>query len=192
MDDDGFREFVEVRYADLLRTAYLLTGTRDAAQDLLHAALLKAMRRWRRLDEPVAYVRKILVNERTNRWRRIGSRELLTATVPDRVRPDATETVVVRDELMTALQKLPARMRAVLVLRYWEDQSEADTAALLNCSVGTVKSQAARGLTRLREVLASGEDSSGFRPSASASASASAVRPTPPRPPQNMIVGGNA
>jgi hypothetical protein len=89
---------------------------------------------------------------------------------------------------MTALQKLPARMRAVLVLRYWEDQSEAETAALLNCSVGTVKSQAARGLTRLREVLASDEGSSGFRPATSLPA----VRPTPPRPPQNMIVGGNA
>jgi RNA polymerase sigma-70 factor (sigma-E family) len=189
VDDDGFREFVEIRYGDLLRTAYLLTGTRDAAQDLLHTALLKAMRRWRRLDEPVAYVRRILVNERTSRWRRTGSRELLTATVPDRVRPDATEAVVVRDELLTALQKLPARMRAVLVLRYWEDLSEADTADLLRCSVGTVKSQAARGLTRLREVLASGRDE---EPTPGRSAAPLAV-PSPALPgQQKMIAGGKA
>jgi RNA polymerase sigma-70 factor (sigma-E family) len=153
VDDADFREFVEVRYGDLLRTAYLLTGSRDTAQDLVHDALLKAMRYWRTVDEPMAYVRRVMVNERTSRWRRLGLRELLTAAVPDRSRPDSTEAVVVRDELLTALDRLPVRMRAVLVLRYWEDLSEADVATTMGCSVGTVKSQAARGLARMREVL---------------------------------------
>lgn len=154
MDDGGFREFVQVRYVDLLRTAYLLCGSRDAAQDLVQGALVKVMRRWSRVDDPMAYLRRTMVNERAARWRRVGSRELLTAFVPERWRPDATDTVVARDELLTALGRLPVRMRAVLVLRYWEDLSEAETAAILSCSVGTVKSQAARGLARLRVALA--------------------------------------
>ncbi|MEV0430441.1 SigE family RNA polymerase sigma factor [Micromonospora sp. NPDC050495] len=153
MDDPEFREFVEVRYADLLRTAYLLTGSRDAAQDLVHEALLKVMRHWRRVDEPMAYVRRVMVNERTSRWRRVGLRELLTSTLPERAGPDSTEPVVVRDELLTALDRLPVRMRTVLVLRYWEDLPEVAVAAAMGCSVGTVKSQAARGLARLRDVL---------------------------------------
>ncbi|GIF76983.1 SigE family RNA polymerase sigma factor [Asanoa siamensis] len=154
MDDDGFREFVQVRYMGLLRTAYLLTGSRDAAQDLVQNALVKVMSRWSRVDDPMAYLRRTMVNERTARWRRIGSREILTAFVPERWRPDPANTVVERDELLSALGQLPARMRAVLVLRYWEDLSEADTAAILGCSVGTVKSQAARGLAKLRVLLA--------------------------------------
>ncbi|MFC4021138.1 SigE family RNA polymerase sigma factor [Micromonospora sp. GCM10011542] len=153
MDDPDFREFVEVRYPDLLRTAYLLTGSRDAAQDLVHEALLKVMRHWLRVDDPMAYVRRAMVNERNSRWRRRGLRELLTAAIPDRPSPDATDAVVVRDELLAALDRLPNRMRTVLVLRYWEDLSEATVAEAMGCSVGTVKSQAARGLTRLRDVL---------------------------------------
>ncbi|GAA3772277.1 SigE family RNA polymerase sigma factor [Micromonospora maritima] len=153
MDDAGFREFVEVRYTDLLRTAYLLTGNRDAAADLVHEALIKVMRHWRRMDEPMAYVRRVMVNERTSRWRRRGLRELLTSTVPDRAGPDSTDRVAVRDELLTALDRLPVRMRTVLVLRYWEDLPEAEVAAVMGCAVGTVKSQAARGLVRLRDVL---------------------------------------
>ncbi|MBY8873904.1 SigE family RNA polymerase sigma factor [Micromonospora sp. PLK6-60] len=156
MDDPDFREFVEARYGDLLRTAYLLTGGRDAAQDLVHEALLKTMRRWRRVDEPMAYVRRAMVNERTNRWRRIGLRELLPGALPDRPRADDTDSVAERDELLLALGRLPARMRAVVVLRYWEDLAEADVAAAMGCSVGTVKSQAARGLARLRDVLRPG------------------------------------
>lgn len=152
-EDDDFRQFVEVHYTDLLRTAYLLTGSREIAQDLVHDALLKTMRHWKKVHEPMAYVRRVMVNDRTSRWRRLGLRELLTAAVPDRARPDSSDTVVAQDELLTALQRLPARMRAVLVLRYWEDLSEADVATMLGCSIGTVKSQAARGLTRLRDVL---------------------------------------
>lgn len=155
VDDADFREFVELRYPDLLRTAYLLTGSRDAAQDLVHEALLKVMRHWRRVDEPMAYVRRAMVNERNSRWRRLGLRELLISVIPDRAAADATEAVVVRDELLAALDRLPIRMRTVLVLRYWEDLSEATVAEAMGCSVGTVKSQSARGLARLRNVLSS-------------------------------------
>ncbi|MEE6262223.1 SigE family RNA polymerase sigma factor [Plantactinospora sonchi] len=159
MAEDGFREFVEVRYTDLLRTAYLLTGSEHAAEDLVQNALIRAMRRWRDVEEPMAYVRRIMVNDRLSRWRRIGSRELLAGVIGDWGRGrepharDVADGVVVRDELLGALNGLPARMRAVLVLRYWEDLSEAQIADLLGCSVGTVKSQASRGLARLRTVL---------------------------------------
>lgn len=157
MSDDGFEDFVSVRYGELLRTAYLLTGAQHAAEDLLQTVLLKAMRRWSRIDEPVAYLRRALANQSASRWRRVGRRsELLSATVPDRpASGDSAENVVARDELLTALGTLPGRMRAVLVLRYWEDLSEQDTAAVLGCSVGSVKSQASRGLARLRSVLRS-------------------------------------
>ncbi|WP_191844310.1 SigE family RNA polymerase sigma factor [Catellatospora chokoriensis] len=153
MAEEGFREFVQLRYGALLRTAYLLTGSTHAAEDLVQSALLKAYRRWDLVDEPMAYLRRALVNQRTSVWRRIGSRELLTGVLPDRGRADGSAAHADRDELMAALAKLPVRMRAVLVLRYWEDMSEADTAALMGCSVGSVKSQASRGLARLREVL---------------------------------------
>jgi RNA polymerase sigma-70 factor (sigma-E family) len=149
-----FSDFVTTRYADLLRTAYLLTGTTHAAEDLLQASLLRTLRRWQRVEDPHAYVRRCMVNERTSWWRRLRGAEVLAASPPDRGRPDHADDIATRDELLTALAGLPARMRAVLVLRYWEDLSEADTAAALNCSIGSVKSQASRGLARMRQVLA--------------------------------------
>jgi RNA polymerase sigma-70 factor (sigma-E family) len=151
--DDGFREFVELRYTELLRTAFLLTGRVEAAEDLVQTALLSVMRRWDQIAEPMPYLRRIMVNQRTSLWRRIGSRELLVGVLPERPRPDGASAVAERDELVSALGKLPPRMRAVLVLRYWEDLSEAETAQILGTSVGTVKSQASRGLARLRDVL---------------------------------------
>jgi RNA polymerase sigma-70 factor (sigma-E family) len=152
---EDFQAFVEVRYTALLRTAFLLTGSSYAAEDLVQSALLRAMRRWERIDDPMAYLRRVMVNQRTNLWRRVTSREVLLADLTsrrDRV-SDETSTLAQRDELLTALAALPVRMRAVLVLRYWEDLSEAETADLLGCSAGSVKSQASRGLARLREVL---------------------------------------
>jgi RNA polymerase sigma-70 factor (sigma-E family) len=155
VDDDGFREFVTARYANLLRTAYLLTGDRDTADDLLQSALLKAMGRWRRVDDPQAYLYRIMVNHQISGWRRPWRRrEWLTDSVPDRPAvPDTAELVADRAQLLSALATLPPRMRSVLVLRYWADLSEAQTAELLGCSVGTVKSQASRGLERLRPML---------------------------------------
>jgi len=151
--EDGFRQFVEARYGELLRTAFLLTGTQHAAEDLLQTSLLKLMSKWKDLDEPMAYLYRIMVNQRTSIWRQIGSRELLTDVLPARSTPDASDLVAQRDELLSALDRLPAKTRSVLVLRYWLDVSEADTAEILGCSVGSVKSQASRGLARLRDVL---------------------------------------
>jgi RNA polymerase sigma-70 factor (sigma-E family) len=151
--DDGLREFVRVRYLDLLRTARLLSGSWPAAQDLVQTVLVKAMRHWSRIDDPMAYLRRAMVHQQSSLWRRLRL-ERLTAQVPDRpAAGDLSESVVRRDELLRALAGLPPRTRAVLVLRYWEDLSEAETADLLGCSVGTVKTLASRGLTRLRLVL---------------------------------------
>lgn len=163
------REFVRVHYSHLLRTAFLLTGSSHAAEDLLQTALLGAMRRWDRIDDPVAYLRRAMVNRRVSLWRRVGSREVLTAALPEpvgraRLAPDHARDVAQRDALLTALGRLPARMRAVLVLRYWEDLSEAETAVILGCSPGTVKSQASRGLARLRTALGESDWAGRSRP----------------------------
>jgi len=149
----GFREFVELRYAQLLRTAYLLTGSREAAEDLVQTALLTTMRHWSRVEDPLSYVRRAMANQRISLWRRIGSRELLTNFFPERAAPDGSHLQAERDALLSALNRLPIRMRAVVVLRYCEDLSEAATAAALGCSVGTVKSQSAHGLRRLRDLM---------------------------------------
>jgi RNA polymerase sigma-70 factor (sigma-E family) len=151
MPDDEFRIFVEQRYTQLLRTAYLLCGSADRAEDVLQSALVEAMRRWRHIEHPEAYLRRSMVNQLANRWRR-PIREVLTAILPDRGYLD--ESPEERDELWQALGRLPVRMRAVLVLRYWEDRSEQETAKILGVGAGTVKSQASRGLARLREMLA--------------------------------------
>ena len=154
--EDDFREFVQARSPALLATAYLLTGDRGHAEDLLQASLVKAHRHWRRLrssGRPEPYIRKIMVNQHRSWWRRSHGDEVLTEQAPDLAAADATESVPERLRVWTALQQLAPGTRAVLVLRYWEDVSEADTAELLGCSVGTVKSQASRGLRRLQAVL---------------------------------------
>lgn len=158
---NDFREFVRLRYGELLRTAFLLTGSSHAAEDLVQTALLRAYRRWDSIDEPMSYVRRIMANQRLTLWRRVGAHELITGLLPERSTPDSSSTLVQRAELLEALRRLPHRIRAVLVLRYWEDVSEAETAQILGCSVGTVKSQASRGLARLREVLATGPAAAG-------------------------------
>ncbi|WP_117214224.1 SigE family RNA polymerase sigma factor [Allorhizocola rhizosphaerae] len=154
MTEDGFREFAHLRYGDLLRTAFLLTGSTHAAEDLVQTALLRAYRRRESINDPMAYMRRAMVNQRNTLWRRLTSRELLHGVLPDRAAPDSTAVVAQRAELLAALGRLPQKMRAVLVLRYWEDLSEKETAAILGCSVGSVKAQASRGLERLREHLA--------------------------------------
>jgi RNA polymerase sigma-70 factor (sigma-E family) len=148
---EELRSFVQRRYAALLRTAYLLTGSHEQAEDLVQSALLAVMSRWRRVEQPEAYLRRVMVNLLVARARRRRVVEVLTAVLPDR--PVATDEPAVPDEVWTAVRSLPARMRAVLVLRYWEDLSEAQVAEVLGCSVGSVKSQASRGLARLRELL---------------------------------------
>jgi RNA polymerase sigma-70 factor (sigma-E family) len=150
---DGFREFVEARYTQLLGIAYLLAGSSHEAEDVLQSALARAMRRWNRIDDPVAYVRRVMINVQISFWRRHRGRELLTPVRPDGPVADGSEDVLRRQALFKALRTLPPKTRAVLVLRYWADLSEADVAAELGCSVGTVKSRASRGLARLREHL---------------------------------------
>jgi RNA polymerase sigma-70 factor (sigma-E family) len=156
MDDDGFRQFLVARLPRLSRVAYLLTGDHHAAEDLLQSALIKVGTRWRRVaaaDDPDAYVRKILYHERVSTWRRRARLEQPVADPPDAVGAgDLADEAVRRVVLQTALAKLTPRQRAVIVLRYFEDISEADTAEILGCAVGTVKSQTSHALRRLREL----------------------------------------
>jgi RNA polymerase sigma-70 factor (sigma-E family) len=157
--EDEFREYVVARTPALLGTAYALTGDRGLAEDLLQVALLKAYRHWRQVrgsDQPDAYVRRIMVNQRISWWRRRRVPES-DRPVPDRAGPEGAG-VEERDELWRALRQLPQRTRAVVVLRYWEDLPEAEVARLLGCSVGSVKSQASRGLARLRVALAANRE----------------------------------
>ncbi|MEV4620033.1 SigE family RNA polymerase sigma factor [Asanoa sp. NPDC049573] len=149
-DDERFRLFVRAQWGPLTRTAYLLTGDRGTAEDLVQSALEKTHRRWARIESPEVYVRRVMVNTATSWWRRRRPVEvplLATDTAPT---PDDYLRVEQRQQLLVALRQLPPRTQAVLVLRYFEDLSEADTARVLGCSVGSVKSQASRGLARLR------------------------------------------
>jgi RNA polymerase sigma-70 factor (sigma-E family) len=148
------REFVRSRYTDLLRTAFLLTGSSHEAEDLVQGALLRVMRHWDGIDDPLPYVRRTIVNLYLNGLRR-RTRELVTGLLPERAVRDSTDRVAERSTLWPALRALPPRTRAVIVLRYWMDMSEWETAGVLGCSVGSVKSMASRGLARLRELLPS-------------------------------------
>ena len=154
MDSEaGFADFVGQWSPALLWVAFLLTGDRGLAEDLLQTALLKTSRRWSRIADQQAafpYVRRVLVTTYAGwrRRRRVG--EVLTDRLPEQ--PTADD-VTAPGRAVAALESLPPRMRAVIVLRYHEDLSEADTAAALGCSIGSVKSQASRGLARLRVEL---------------------------------------
>lgn len=155
--DDEYREFVQSRARPLHRTAYLLCGDWHLADDLVQEALAKTFRHWRKVqgaDSPDAYVKRILINE-VNRY---GRRHRNAAPTTDVVAegtpvPDPSNRVVDRDVLLHALLSLPARQRATVVLRYLDDMSERETAAVLKCSEGTVKSQTARALGALKSLL---------------------------------------
>ena len=152
---DGFDDFVAARSTSLLRTAYLLTHDRGLAEDLLQTALAKAWFAWERIDgQPEAYVRRILVNTYATWWRRKWNGEEPTEDLPESGsavgRPGESHRADDRADLWQALGRLPKRQRAVVVLRFYEDLSEAETAEILGCSVGTVKSQASKALAKLR------------------------------------------
>ena len=156
-DDEDFRAFVERQWAPLTRTAYLLTGDRGTAEDLVQAALEKTHRKWGRvaaMAAPEAYVRRTMVNTAISWRRRRRVSEVPLLAHDSFASADEYQRVEQRQQVVAALRKLPPKMRAVLVLRYFEDLSEADVAGTLGCSVGTVKSQASRGLDRLRGHLA--------------------------------------
>jgi RNA polymerase sigma-70 factor (sigma-E family) len=154
----GFTEFVRHRSDPLLRTAYLLCGGgRQAAEDLLQDVLVRMYPRWRRIQgSPEAYARAALTNAAINRARRLARRVAEAPLIADVATVDAgpDESVSGRDVLLRALAVLPPRQRAIIVLRFFDDLSEVDTAAAVGCRVGTVKSQTSRGLARLRELLA--------------------------------------
>jgi RNA polymerase sigma-70 factor (sigma-E family) len=145
-----FDDFVLSRSAALLRTAYLLTQDEALAEDLLQTALTKAWFVWRRIDEPEPYVRRILVTTAASWWRRRWTRERPTEVLPEPSGAVADDGSEERQDLWGALGRLPGRQRAVVVLRFLEDRSERETAELMDCSVGTVKSQAAKALVKLR------------------------------------------
>jgi RNA polymerase sigma-70 factor (sigma-E family) len=150
----GFAEFVAARSPALLRAAWLLTGDGAAAQDLVQAALIRTWSRWaalERVENAESYVRRVMATTYVTWWRRRWRAEVSTGVLPDRpTAGDAFAVADLRDAVRSALDELPRRQRAVIVLRYFEDLTEAQTAAALGCSVGTVKSQTAKALARLR------------------------------------------
>jgi len=149
-DRSGFDEFVATRSPALLRTAYLLTGDHGLAEDLLQTALAKCWFAWGRIDgPPEPYVRRALATTYATWWRRKWRAERPTGVLPERP-AEPGHALEDRDALWRALGALPRRQRAVVVLRYYEDLSEAETASALGISTGTVKSQAAKALATLR------------------------------------------
>jgi RNA polymerase sigma-70 factor (sigma-E family) len=155
---ENFGEFVAESLPALLRFGHVLTGDPREAEDLVQEALARSLRRWRRVrvDDPIAYVRTVMVNAHVTRWRRWGARVQL-GDVPETAVHDAG--LLRREEwdgLRRALAQLPPRQRAVLVLRYFEDLPDPSIAALLGCRVSTVRSQAFRGLAALRPLMTAG------------------------------------
>lgn len=156
VDQGSFDDFVATRSTRLLRTAYLLTHDRALAEDLVQTSLAKAWFAWGRIEgQPDAYVRRVMVNTYSSWWRRRWNGEVATEELPERAagaghRPTEDGRVDDRTDLWRALARLPRRQRAVVVLRFYEDLSEIETAEILQCSVGTVKSQASRALAKLR------------------------------------------
>ncbi len=152
--DAEFSDFMHGRWSQLVRLGYGLTGDPQLAEDLAQTAFAKAYASWsrvRRADNPDAYLRRIVVNANRNRFRKVRVGEVLTDAVPDLISAtDGTDQPQDRDALISALLELPYGQRAAVVLRYWLDLSEAETATVLGCSVGNVKSQASRALAKLR------------------------------------------
>ena len=145
-----FEEFVVARSGALLRTAYLLTGDHHDAEDLVQSALIKVVPKWARIkDHPESYVRQVLARESVSRWRGRRWREVSTDVVPEAMHHPSADCSD-RIALLEDLRRLSPRQRAVLVLRYFDDLTEADTAAALGISVGTVKSQVRDALAHLR------------------------------------------
>ena len=148
-DRPGFDDFVATRSQALRRLAFLLTHDQSLAEDLVQTALVRSWQAWGRIDgDPEPYVRAVLVNSFTSWWRRRSSSEVPTEKLPETASP--THGVEERDLLWQALGRLPRRQQAVVVLRYYEDLSEAEIAAVLGISRGTVKSQCSKALAHLR------------------------------------------
>lgn len=150
--DAEFTEFMLGTWPRLARLGYALTGDRSLGEDLAQTALAKAYASWpkvARAGDPEAYVRKIVVNACRDGFRRRHVAEVLTDSLPEVMTGDGA-SFEQRPALFAALMKLPVGQRAVVVLRYWSDLTETQTAAAVGCSVGNVKSQASRALAKLR------------------------------------------
>jgi RNA polymerase sigma-70 factor (sigma-E family) len=148
-----FRDYVTERRRSLLRTAYLLTGNRADAEDLVQAALAKTYLAWDRIEDRRAldgYVRRAMVNTHISWWRRRRLEEYPTDEIPDQAVADHSGTSDLQDTLRRAVDRLPQRMRAAVVLRYFEDMTEAEVADALGVSLGTVKSTVSRAVAKLR------------------------------------------
>ena len=156
--EERFSRWAEARADRLLRVAYFLCGDWHLAEDLVQDVLMRVALQWKRVeaaDNPDGYVRTILMNEARKRWRRRSFRETPHPDLQEAgaSHADGAEAHAVRDELMAAIRRLPLGQRSALVFRYFEQLSEAETAAVLNCSVGTVKSHTHRALHSLRDFL---------------------------------------
>jgi RNA polymerase sigma-70 factor (sigma-E family) len=162
-DAVAFSELVASRSAALVRTAYLVVGDHQLAQDLVQEALVKTYVAWPRLrdvSKAEAYARRTIVTTAISWRRRRSFHERPAPSIPEQAQPDRTDAIATRDVVWAELRALPPRQRAAIVLRYYEDLSEADTAQVMGCAVGTVKSQVSTGLERLRHRI--GRDLAGL------------------------------
>jgi len=153
LDDPEFRDYVRTRRQALLRTAYLLTGNLADAEDLVQSALAKTYLAWDRIEDRTAldgYVRRAIVNTHISWWRRRRVEEFPMDEVPDRAVVDHTGGSDMEETLRRAIDRLPQRMRAAIMLRYFEDLTEAEVAEVLGVALGTVKSTVARAMAKLR------------------------------------------
>jgi len=153
-DETDFDEFVLARSQALVRSAYLLVQDEGLAEDLVQTALTKAWFAWRRIQDPEAYVRRVMVTTSASWWRRKWNRETPSDVPLASAAVAGAEPSADGQDLWDAIGHLPRRQRAVVVLRYLEDRTEAETANLMGCSVGTVKSQCAKAMAKLRADVA--------------------------------------
>jgi RNA polymerase sigma-70 factor (sigma-E family) len=161
-EEDRFTAFVAAHSATLFRTAYLMTGDYQRAEDLLQTTLVRLYQHWGRveaMDRPVGYARKVLVNQATSWWRRRSSRESPTMRREEHSWDGRLEGLAEHERVWAAVLALPPRQRAVTVLKYYEDLSEAEIARTLGVSVGTIKSQASKAMAKLRASVPRDTDS---------------------------------
>ena len=160
-DEDRFTAFVDANSATLFRTAYLMSGDYQRAEDLLQTTLVRVYQRWTRIeamDRPVAYARKVLVNQSTSWWRRRSSHESPVLVRDDRSWDGNLDDVAEHERVWAAVLSLPPRQRAVTVLKYYEDLTEAEIAATLDMAPGTVKSHGHAAARRLATLLGEPSD----------------------------------
>lgn len=154
--DARLSDYVRGQWPSLVRYATLLCGDAVEAEELVQSALVRVALRWPFVhdkDNPDGYVKRAIVRGRINGWRGVGRHETVVSVLPESAVADGSTAFDQRDAIRRALATLPPRQRAVVVLRYLDDRTEQETAAILGCSVGTVKSQTHKALAKLRECV---------------------------------------